>query len=429
MIKNIFAHLSVLCALLATPMLWGCEVSDGGEITPPQGWHDDCSANAPEVGAPNQFMVQKIPTGAWEFDDDPQFPLLATQKPVQLRLPDDLVGLVVTIDDPHRMPGLYDTLLDRRIVASMYEPQGEKELSKSHHAWEDTFSMGLPSNAKTVLKGRKCLEIHPVSIGDESNVEPEVYITTIRRDNLAQGNLLDIQARVLDGALDAQEIAQLDYLLGQTYSHACQGRSECLRPHFVDNLVSITSVDGSGEVTVGDSGESDLYRQIAALGCDDISNIACEDAERGINIVFVNSLYLHGLSEDLTLLGLAGGIPATPFDGTIGSSLFISVDGHRYQDGSIAYDMLADTIAHELGHTLGLFHTTEQGGESFDPIADTPECDRRTYGTDANDRVGISQCKNVDADNLMFWEGGIQGILTPEQVMVLRSHPLAYREE
>src|SRR5690625_7128542 len=95
----------------------------------------------------------------------------------------------------------------------MDDPQREKELSKIHHAWEDTFSLGLPSNAKTMLKGRRCLEIDPVSIGDDSNATPEVYITSIRRDDRGQGDFLDIQARILDGALSAEETWQFVYLL------------------------------------------------------------------------------------------------------------------------------------------------------------------------------------------------------------------------
>jgi hypothetical protein len=31
-------------------------------------------------------------------------------------------------------------------------------------------------------------------------------------------------------------------------------------------------------------------------------------------------------------------------------------------------------MAHEIGHFLGLRHTTEHGGSAHDPITDTPEC-------------------------------------------------------
>ena len=36
--------------------------------------------------------------------------------------------------------------------------------------------------------------------------------------------------------------------------------------------------------------------------------------------------------------------------------------------------LLGETAAHEMGHQLGLFHTTESGGTEFDILTDTAEC-------------------------------------------------------
>lgn len=69
------------------------------------------------------------------------------------------------------------------------------------------------------------------------------------------------------------------------------------------------------------------------------------------------------------------------------------------------------TCAHEIGHYLGLYHTSERDGTAHDPIADTPECD------------GSGICD--DATNIMFWTGGgARSKLTPGQGAVMRSHPL-----
>jgi len=38
---------------------------------------------------------------------------------------------------------------------------------------------------------------------------------------------------------------------------------------------------------------------------------------------------------------------------------------------------MARTLAHETGHSLGLFHTTEASG--VDPLPDTPQCTRVPY--------------------------------------------------
>jgi hypothetical protein len=94
--------------------------------------------------------------------------------------------------------------------------------------------------------------------------------------------------------------------------------------------------------------------------------------------------------------GIAGGTPV-PFGmhGTGASGIAISADMLANEPVQ-----LGRTIAHELGHALGLFHTTERNGEVFDPFPDTPSCsierDRNGNGLDA------SECQDAGADNLMF---------------------------
>jgi hypothetical protein len=80
-------------------------------------------------------------------------------------------------------------------------------------------------------------------------------------------------------------------------------------------------------------------------------------------------------------------------------------------DGTIDTGGLAVTCAHEMGHYLGLYHTSERDGRVHDPIADTPECN------------GDSDC--ADASNVMFWTGGAtRSKLTAGQGAVMRLHPL-----
>ena len=80
--------------------------------------------------------------------------------------------------------------------------------------------------------------------------------------------------------------------------------------------------------------------------------------------------------------------------------------------GGVDSDEMAVTCAHEIGHYLGLYHTSERDGGAHDPIADTPECGG---GDDA--------CP--DGDNVMFWTGGgARHVLTAGQGAVMRRHPL-----
>jgi hypothetical protein len=79
--------------------------------------------------------------------------------------------------------------------------------------------------------------------------------------------------------------------------------------------------------------------------------------------------------------------------------------------GVVDTGAMAVTCAHEVGHYLGLYHTSESDGRLHDPIADTPECDGGTACTDAS--------------NVMFWTGGgRRSQLSAGQAAVMRHHPL-----
>ncbi|HEX9578959.1 MAG TPA: hypothetical protein VF993_14495, partial [Myxococcales bacterium] len=115
-------------------------------------------------------------------------------------------------------------------------------------------------------------------------------------------------------------------------------------------------------------------------------------------------------------------------------------------------DVTAYIAAHETGHFLGLFHTTESTGNYFDPISDTPKCACMTCATSTD----LSKCAKPDTtgptlqadrccfgsssaacqapsstclggDNLMFWQlyGGLsKGTLSAQQGSVMRLNPL-----
>ncbi len=93
---------------------------------------------------------------------------------------------------------------------------------------------------------------------------------------------------------------------------------------------------------------------------------------------------------------------------------------------AIATDMMADdatmlgrTLAHEIGHYLGLFHTSEADGSVLEALQDTPEC-RIERDTDHNG-LSVQDCAGFGADNLMFWAKTTGTTLTPDQQAILRA--------
>lgn len=400
---------------------------------PPSNGSGTDNTDAISIGKPDTFTTERMRVD-WE-KTGPNY--VYTDDVLRFQLPPDLIGAVFTLNDPGNSAIVYESLFNNQLNTAAYTISGRPApLSRGTNTWPDAVALGIPSNAKTVPSNGATLELDLASMGGRIGESADLYITSLRRSNLELGDHVDIQARVLNDAISVQELAQLDQALKDIYTHACRGLSHCLTPHILDDYIALTYDDGEfdGSLVVPDEPSPVNAPTIY----DELSAYTMDDMERGINVVFVPELLMGSLDNDLSLLGISGGIPAPPFDGTRASSLFISVDAHRI-GRTVNISFMAGTIAHELGHMMGLFHTTEQRGNEFDAIADTPECSSDVYSVDSSGRVKARACKAADGNNMMFWEADIStnacalnpadcATLSSEQVMVLRSHPLAYRD-
>jgi hypothetical protein len=98
------------------------------------------------------------------------------------------------------------------------------------------------------------------------------------------------------------------------------------------------------------------------------------------------------VSGDFETLGVAGGIPGTlsPTPMTYVVVSWLSHAGFDAQFTKAEKSIMGETMAHEVGHYMGLFHPVEENYSEWDALADTPRCD--TWST----------CEDQLGDNLMF---------------------------
>lgn len=87
----------------------------------------------------------------------------------------------------------------------------------------------------------------------------------------------------------------------------------------------------------------------------------------------LNVFCVEGFEAPLNpVVGLAGGIPGPAHNGTRDSGIAIRTEPlFRCIECLPAFGSL---FAHEIGHYLGFYHTSETNLETYDPFDDTPEC-------------------------------------------------------
>lgn len=162
----------------------------------------------------------------------------------------------------------------------------------------------------------------------------------------------------------------------------------------------------------------------------------------------VNIFFVEGFSDEKQgILGVSAGVPGSlgiqgRFNGVVLNALELFPDLSDSSSLAAVSNELriresAVASIHEIGHFLGLFHTSEKNGKKFDPLSDTSECH-----LDARDGVnpqGVQdrfidgvECIGFDSRNLMFYELQPNN-LTPEisewQRRIIIHSPLAIRPD
>ncbi len=143
---------------------------------------------------------------------------------------------------------------------------------------------------------------------------------------------------------------------------------------------------------------------------------------------FVNLFFVDDFARGAGLLGITAGVPGELGKVSNRNGVLIGLSGHLDPNQQLNANFMGETTAHEMGHHLGLFHTTELNGRLFDILPDTPICPRATRDRNRDGIMSLMECRGLDANNLMFWTGnGIirQTGITPDQAHVVNFSPIA----
>lgn len=147
------------------------------------------------------------------------------------------------------------------------------------------------------------------------------------------------------------------------------------------------------------------------------------DSVLSLNVFFVQSIAIDGAEG---ILGLSQGIPGSAgihghtSSGVVFTSEYLGVtapDPTAPGDMANGNEYTGLIMAHEIGHYMGLFHTTETDGTS-DPLSDTPSCSRAQLGQN------VFGCP--DFNYMMFPLAGVSHtIISANQQSVLQANPLS----
>ncbi|HEX9308381.1 MAG TPA: hypothetical protein VF894_12870 [Anaeromyxobacter sp.] len=178
--------------------------------------------------------------------------------------------------------------------------------------------------------------------------------------------------------------------------------------------------------------------------------------KRAVHVFLADALVAPTLGA-FRVAGVDGSIPGpSGFPGTVYGGAVVGLPdfGFEASPGACAAsgapslstcgtDRVAYVTAHEIGHWLGLFHTTEQDGTLFDPISDTAPCPCEGCAA-ANKLAGCAEtgiakpttfvtndrCVASDScgggRNLMFWlldDRYSTGELSSDQAQIVRLNP------
>lgn len=413
--------------LLPLLLLFGCSRRHAPEI------NGKCSRRAPEAGVAGGVAQEKVDL-KWYYDKKQD---LSWAGPIEYILADDVVSFAVTVDAGDTPTGiLWLANNGEAVIDGSGETKWGDPVRAALDSWADTGgdsggsatgdsgwvpdgdgwgadplyhwptpagTVRMPIDSSTAPQPG-CLAMLPVAQGDLRGEDGKFRMITKR--SAATHDSLNVNLILMEGSGISEDEAWAAVDEMTRVYDAGNGPSTGDLQMWLDAL-------GGGATQVPSSGTEINEMRSRAYGGTDALNI----------------FFIEDFAHEAGTLGIAAGIPGPMgIQNTAGSGVVVSVYGHLTGDGVVDTALMGGTMAHELGHQLGLYHSTEAEGETFDVITDTPECDAATHDVDNDGYVIAEECVDADGANFMFWTAGdlVQEDISPLQAAMLDASPPAH---
>jgi hypothetical protein len=329
-----------------------------------------CPGSAKTIGVAGGYGVDAFPL-TWSYCAAED---VSVAPPVYFNVPDDILSFSLTVDGGFAQTAVLQMQLDGQDLLSLQTLNQPPFRHGAHPA----SSLVLPISPNTFPQGPFCVAIVAVALGDHGG-EPARLSVTSRRDDGGAGQFDLNVIQALGADIDPADVDAAIALAAQVYLNGDAAQLKSVDHYTIEGFDRVSS-----------SGQDLSLLRAAQVGTD----------PRRLNLFIVEDFL------DASLFGLAGGVPGpNGVAETAASGVVVGVAAHRLAGGAIDVEELAATIGHELGHQLGLFHTSESDGKAHDNFSDTPEC-TAARDVDHDGVVTPDECVGFSDQNLMFWTSG-----------------------